>query len=171
MSANISSSQLFLSNNFNDDSTNDSIDDATCNENDWLRKTREMMTINLKTALKASKDALANEKKKRVNDRRIYETIIAKITNHYKNKLQESCVSPWSQQSQPAQLTQQPRQPARQPCVDQSLQTLPMPFSNQSVQTESNDEESVVESAEAAAAVTLYAEVNQLKKKMADLVL
>ena len=170
MSAKISSSQLFLSNNFNDDSTNDSIDDATCNENDWLRKTREMMTINLKTALKASKDALANEKQKRVNDRRMYETIIAKITNHYKNKLQESCVSPWSQRSQPAQLTQQPRQPARQPCVDQSLQTLPMPFSDQSVQTESNDEESVVESAEAAAAVTLYAEVNQLKKKMADLV-
>ena len=41
---------------------------------------------------------------------------------------------------------------------------------DQSVQTESNDEESVGENAKAAAAVTLQAEVNQLKKKVAELV-
>ena len=98
---------MFSVSNFTDDLTKDAIDEETSGEGDWLGKTRMIMTINLKAALKASNDALANEKQKRVNVRRMYNTIITKITNHYKNKLQESCVSPWSQQSQLAQLTQQ----------------------------------------------------------------
>ena len=163
------SSSLFSVSNLTDNLTKGAIDEET-SHGDWLKKTREMMTINLKTALKASKVALANEKQKRVNDRRTYETIIAKIRNHYKNKLQESRASPFSQQSQPAQLARQSRQSARQSCVDQSVQTLHNHVADQSVQTESNDEEFVGESAEAAAAVTLQAEVNQLKKKMAELV-
>ena len=142
MSAKNSSSQLFLSNNFNDD--------ATCNEDDWLTTTRVKMIDNVKVALKSSNDALANEKQKRVNDRRMYETIITKITNHYKNKLQESRVSPCSQQSQSAQLARQSQQSARQSCVDQSVQTLHNHVADQSVQTESNDEESVGENAKAA---------------------
>ena len=170
MSAKISSSQPFLSNTFIDDATKDSINDATCSEDDWLTKTRVKMIDNVKVALKSSNDALANEKQKRVNDRRMYETIITKITNHYKNKLQESRDSPCSQQSQSAQLARQSQQSARQSCVDQSVQTLHNHVADQSVQTESNDEESVGESAKAAAAVTLQAEVNQLKKKVAELV-
>ena len=100
----------------------------------------------------------------------MYETIITKITNHYKNKLQESRDSPCSQQSQSAQLARQSQQSARQSCVDQSVQTLHNHVADQSVQTESNDEESVGENAKAAAAVTLQAEVNQLKKRVAELV-
>ena len=65
---------------------------------------RKMMTIIWKLPFKLQ---ITNEKQKRVKDRRMYETIILKITNHYKNKLQEYCVSPLSQQSQPAQLAQQ----------------------------------------------------------------
>ena len=106
MAAGAIPSSTFSVSNFTDDLTKDAIDDETSGEGDWLEKTRMMMTINLKAALKASNDALANEKQRRENDRRRYETIITKITNHYKNKLQESRVSPWSQQSQPAQLAQ-----------------------------------------------------------------
>ena len=76
MAAKISSSQLFLSNNFNDDVTEDSIDDATCNDDDWLSKTRVKMIDNVKVALKASKDALAMERQRRIDEKKMYETKI-----------------------------------------------------------------------------------------------
>jgi len=161
--------------NFTDDSTKDVIDEETSGEDDWLGKTRKIMTINLKAALKASNDALANVKQKRVNDRRMYNTIITKITNHYKNKLQESRVSPlsWSQRCQPAQLAQQSRQSARQPCVDQAVQISHYNVADQAVQTESINEVSGVHriyDKAAANEVTLKEEVSQLRKKMAELV-
>ena len=167
------SSSMFSVRNFTDDLTKDAIDEDTSGEGDWLGKTRKTMTINLKAALKASNDALANVKQKRVNDRRMYQTIITKITNYYKNKLQESRDLPWSQRSQPAQLAQQSCQSAQHPCVDQSVQTLHNHVADQAVQTESIDEVSAVDRIydEAAANVeTLKEEVCQLKKKVAELV-
>ena len=145
----------------------DAIYEETSGECDWLGKTRKMMTINLKAALKASNDALANEKQKRVNDRRMYNTIVTKITNHYKNKLQESRVSPLSQ------LVQQCRQSAHQPCGDQAVQTLHNIVADQALQTEPIDEVSGVDRTyeEAAADVIIMKEeVAQLRKKVAELV-
>ena len=136
-------SSLFSVRNFADEFTKDANNEEPSNGDDWLKKNRKMMTI--KTALKASNDALANEQQKRVNDRRMYQTIINKITNYYKNKLQESRVLPWSQQSQPAQLAQQSRQSAQHPCVDQSVQTLQNCVADQAVQTEFFDEVSAVD--------------------------
>ena len=81
MSAKNSSSQLFLSNNFNDD--------ATCNEDDWLTNTRVKMIDNVKVALKASKDALAMESEGRIDDKKMYETKVEEIKKHFMNKLQE----------------------------------------------------------------------------------
>ena len=157
MAAGAIPSSMFSVSNFTDDLTKDAIDEETSGEGDWLGKTRMIMTINLKAALEASNDALANEKQRRVNDRRKYETIITKITNHYKNKLQESRVSPWSQRSQLAQLAQQYRQSARQPCGDHSVQTLHNNVADQAMQTESIDEVSGVDRAyeEAAANVVI----------------
>ena len=145
MATGVIPSSMFSVSNFTDDLTKDAIDEETNDEGDWLGKTRKMI-INLKAALKASNDALANEKQRRVNDRRKYETIITKITNHYKKKLQESRVLPWSQRSQPAQLAQQSRQSARQSCVDQAVQISHYNVADQAVQTESINEVSVVDS-------------------------
>ena len=124
MAVNISS---FLCDDITDDSTKDLIDEQTCNTDDWLAKTRIKMIINLKIALKASKDALANEKQKRVNDKIKFDILLndVKKKHNLENSLQRH-VSAWSQGSQSVQASTQPTQ------CDQIQQTLSPELANRS---------------------------------------
>ena len=106
MAVNISS---FLCDDITDDSTKDLVDEETCNTDDWLAKTRIKMIINLKIALKASKDALAKEKQKRVNDKMKFDILLNDVRKkHNSEKSLEQHVSAWSQRSQSVQASTQP---------------------------------------------------------------
>ena len=185
MAVNISS---FVCDDITDDSTKDLVDEETCNTDDWLAKTRIKMIINLKIALKASKDALAKEKQKRVNDKMKFDILLNDVRKkHNLERSLEQHVSAWSQRSQSVQASTQPTQcdqiqqtlppelanrsrpTTHGICIDNSMQTLVVPSADLSVQTESNDEEHVPPSSEDDA-VALHAEADKLKRRVAELV-
>ena len=127
------------------------VDQIPEDEGDWLAIARVRMIDNLKVAL-------ANEKQKNVNDRKMYEMRVGNIKKQFNQKLQEYRVS--YRVATKCHLSQS----------GQSDQTSNVSLIEKSVQTGVIDENSEVDSSEVTAIDALQAEVEQLKRKVAGLV-